>query len=510
MNQHDPSDSDIECLAETECLASGWQFEDVFRYQYRITSADQKKSRLSETWALVNFSGLHIEHCPSLPITRITDRAGEIIAVVLGVGITAGSACLGLTATVDGGDQALERWIESLSGRFVAVAVFGSERRLYLDPAGNLSAVFNAGAGILASSVPLAITGPLLPHSTIDKGLVLQGKSRLLFGETSDRRVTRARPNHYVKIDDFSSVRHWPRSDTAFADLDQDRRARFMEINDRLARNIAALVNRFDCALPVTAGMDSRIILAAAFPLLDRIKEFYCYHLNRSTRVDAVGAVRLAEQLAIPIRIISRRSPWVQNSLPSTFDDEEYQRMVLRTGWCFKMRRDWARFVALTPRVDVVLRGTGLEMTRANKWTDANVKQPCNAKSGLRALTGLRAGKKRDSKAEKRYQHLLAEYENWMDTLPEPAHARLYDLAHVELMLPSGPVLEYSAYVEHFTVNPFNDRRLYQLTAAIAPRARMRGSLVRKSIAANNPSLLNVPFHRQLAGEILQRADNDG
>lgn len=500
---------DIECLAKTECLANGWQFEDVFRYQYRITSADQKRPLLSDAWATVIFSGLRIEHCPSLPITCVTDKAGETIAVVLGIGITTAGTCLGATATVDGDGQALERWIEALSGRFVVVAAVGSERRLYLDPAGNLSAVFNAGAGIVASSVPLAVSGPLLPHAEIDADMVLQGTSRLLFGETSDQRITRARPNHYVTIGDFSSVRHWPRDDTAFADLDQDRRDLFSEINERLAHNIAALVDRFNCALPVTAGMDSRIILAAAYPLLDRIREFYCYHLNRATQVDAVGAVRLAEQLAIPMRIISRRSPWVQNSLPPSFEDEEYQRMVLRTGWCFKMRRDWARFVALTPRVDVTLRGTGLEMTRANKWTDANVKQPCDAKNGLRALAGLRADKKRDAKAEKRYQHLLAEYQNWMDTLPEPAHARLYDLAHVELMLPSGPVLEYSTYVDHFTVNPFNDRRLYQVTAGIAPRARMRGSLVRKIIAASNPSLLNVPFHRQLAGDLLSRAETD-
>ena len=77
---------------------------------------------------------------------------------------------------------------------------------------------------------------------------------------------------------------------------------------------------------------------------------------------------------------------------------------------------------------------------------------------------GLRAGKRRAEEESKRYAYLLEKYQGWMDGLPSQAPARLYDLAHVELMLPAGPVLEYSAYGRHFSVNPFNDRRLYQIS----------------------------------------------
>ncbi len=495
-------DQSFSCLAQTVCAAQGWEFDDVFRYQYRITKADSATPVLSKRWKSLSFADLRVEYCPSLAMSKITDETGALIAVVLGVAVAPNGRCVAADMTCAFDGPALEQWIEQLAGRFVVLANCGGHVRFYVDPASNLSAVCNKAEKTIGSSVPLVINGPLLMHEQIDHAKVLAKKERFAFGDTVDRRVRRLQPNHYLDMETFASHRHWPHSDTPFADLDQNRRDCIEEIGDRLSASIDALVSTYDCALPVTAGQDSRILLAAATPNLDKVKEFYCYHLNRSTYVDAVGAVRLAEQVGVPMRIISRRSPLVQNSLPASFDEEEYQKMLLRTGWCYGMRKDWGRYVALSPPVDVVLRGTGLEMARANKWSEKSISAPCSSVNGLATLTGLRAGKRRTEDENKRYAYLLDKYQGWMDGLPSQAHARLYDLAHVELMLPAGPVLEYSAYVRHFSVNPFNDRRLYQLTSAIAPRARMRGSVVRKLISAKNRSLLRIPFHRELAGQI--------
>ena len=497
QKQHaSPTPRAASCFGQIECVRNGWSFEEVFRYQFHVSRGNDLAAELCDKWNVISFAGWKLQHCPKLPVCRVINKTGKPIAVILGVAISPNGQCLPEEQVFEDSEELFETWLEELSGRFVVLASINGHSRFYLDPAGNLATVYEPKRKIIASSVYLTVPQHLEPHPNIDIDLVLDRKERFVFGETSDQRVVRARPNHYIDLDDFSEIRHWPRTETPFAELDRDRSECVAEISDRLSKNINALTSKYGCGLPVTAGMDSRIILACAVPYLSRINSFYCYRLNHITKIDAAAAVRLAEQLSVPMLIISRRSPAAQTALPASFDDDEHGKMLLRTGKCFGVRKDWARYVALTPPLDVVLRGTGLEMTRANKWTEASSSVPCNPVEGLRTLTGLRAESRRTPAEQHRYDHLLAEYHKWAETLPEPAHERLYDLAHVELMLPSGPVLEYSAYATHFVVNPFNDRRLYQLTAAIAPRARIQKRIVRKIIARFNPHLLNIPFHR--------------
>lgn len=487
-------------LALSECCQHGWRFEEVFRYQFRISKLSDGLELLSDAWTLTSFAEWRIEFCPDLAITRVVGAEGNPLAIILGVAISEEGQCLPEKVVFTEGPGPFEQWLESLSGRFVAIADLSGRIRFYLDAAGNLSAVYDPEQQVIASSVHLAVHDEIEPQAAVDAEQVLQGKERFLFGETRDKRITRARPNHFIELRDFTEHRHWPRDDTPFAELDRDRGVCIGEISDRLGRNVAALAETYGCGLPVTAGMDSRIILASATASLDKIRSLYCYRLNRSTLIDADVAVRLAEQVAMPMLILSRRSPAFKSALPAGFAENEHRKMIARTGGCFAVRKDWANYIAQTPKLDVVLRGTGLEMTRANKWSAESASVPCNAVNGLRALTGLRAGKRRSDVAQARYDSLLERYESWAASLPSPAHERLYDIAHVELMLPAGPVLEYSAYAAHFVVNPFNSRRLYQLAAGIAPVFRMQKHLVQKLIAMNNRHLLNIPFHRDWPG----------
>lgn len=244
----------LTCLAQTECEERGWDFEDIFKYQYRITRSADATAKLSDHWKTLTFGNLTIEHCPALPSSRLTDERGAVIGIVLGIAIGPDGTCLDQVVTPAQRGPALEEWIEQLAGRFVILAQSGSQIRFYLDAAGNLSAVYNAEAGILGSSVPLVVDGPLSMHPDIDLALVLEKKERFAFGDTVDTRVTRARPNHYLDMGDFTSHRHWPRSDTPFAELDESRRACITEIGDRLTGTIGALTASYDCALPVTAG----------------------------------------------------------------------------------------------------------------------------------------------------------------------------------------------------------------------------------------------------------------
>ncbi len=493
------ADFENPTLASQYCRARGWGFAETFRHQYRITRGG---APITPEWQTRTLGGWRIEHCPALRSGEITGPDGALIAILLGIAIGPDGTCLEAQTELSAQDSAdPQTWIEQLAGRFVLLAEFGDEMRLYCDPSGNLSTVYNACTGTIASSVTLAIEDELQPAHEVDLDAIAHRQQRLLFGQTTDQRVRRLIPNHYLRLADFAELRHWPCDDTDFAALNENRTGIYREAADRLARNVTALARRFSCALPITGGMDSRIVLASAAQVFADIDHYYCYGLNWSTEVDAKLAMKLAAHLTLPFQVFSRRAPLVKAAYTQDFVDEEYDRMRLRTGWCYRMRSDWGRFVAMSPRVDVVLRGTAAEMTRANKWDAADFGKPCTASVGLSKLTGQMPGAPRDAAQETRYRQLLGQYEAWMANLPEPAQARLYDIAHMELWLPAGPVLEFSAFTRDFFVNPYNDRRLMQITSAVAPRARRRTAMVRSIIRQNCSSLLDFPFRRAFAAE---------
>jgi hypothetical protein len=69
----------------------------------------------------------------------------------------------------------------------------------------------------------------------------------------------------------------------------------------------------------------------------------------------------------------------------------------------------------------------------------------------------------------------------------------------VDLMLPAGSALEYSAFVSDMMVNPMNDRRLYQLAVGITPHARRRGAHVYSIINQSCTGLLKFPYFAEIA-----------
>ncbi len=497
--------------AEETCAARDWRFSDVFRHQFRIG-----RTGLSPTlgWARLEIGGLCLDHCPSLPLSEVSDRHGRRVAAVLGVAVDAAGRCLGPAEMLDLPDgatrmEALERWIEGLAGRFVALTDVAGAGRLYFDPTAGLTAVYDPEARVVAASPALAVTGPTEPPDGVSARDVLAKRDHFLFGESCDRRTVRVTANHYLDLATFAPVRHWPRPDTTFSDHDARRGAAFDEVAARLAAIFGALTEAHDCALPLTAGMDSRLLLACAGTATDRIRHFYCHVTNWASDVDArMGAV-LAEHLNLPFEVISCTDPAVRNALPSAQLSELRRQMKVRTGWQSSgISADTVRVKEAAPPARIVLRGNVAEMTRANKWTLENARRAPTVETGLEMLAKLRPGAPRTGEAARRYDSLLDRYRAWASTLPDPARARLYDLAHMELWMPARPNAENYAFCRNFFVNPYNDRRLIQLTAGVAPLARKRGRMVRAVIARTQPSLLAFPYHRQF-GRSLRRAPAD-
>jgi hypothetical protein len=115
--------------------------------------------------------------------------------------------------------------------------------------------------------------------------------------------VVRLLPNHFLALEHLKSVRYWPRSRIAPQTIEEGARqgAHFMR------QVVCGLARKRPIAVPVTAGFDTCLLLAASREVKDRV-EYFCYSPNPeqfSTKddEDAATAATLAYSLGFDIHI---------------------------------------------------------------------------------------------------------------------------------------------------------------------------------------------------------------
>ncbi|QFT91536.1 hypothetical protein FIU86_01670 [Roseovarius sp. THAF9] len=486
------------CTAEVVCNKNGWDFSEAFPFQFRVSKA---RTAPCEQWMHFKLGDWHLHHCPRLPRHELGFGNGKVLGVVLGVAVDREGRSLNGRMSLEGKGSlaALEDYIEGLAGRFVVLVAAYGATRIYFDATAGLSAVYSKKDRAVASSVHVAINREAEPETGITSRAVLAREGQYLLGETYDRHCRRVYANHYLDLKTFDMHRHWLGAEDDFAAVGEDRNGVAAEIAARLQQVMVTLAASHSTALPLSAGTDSRLLLAAAAPVLDRIERFYMHDIYKVTRFDREGAQLLAREMGVTLEVIDREDPEFESFMTPDEVAELRVKMAFRTGLSFDgIDEVTVRAVSRAPETTLVLRGNGAEMTRANKWTRAMAAQGCTLDDALAALLNMRAEHLPDRVAPDRLESLRARYAAWHDGLPEPARARMPDVAHAELFMPAAPNNVYYAFERNFYINPFNDRRLMFLTAAFNPLARKRNKLVGKLIHNTTPQLNGLPYAAEL------------
>jgi len=86
------------------------------------------------------------------------------------------------------------------------------------------------------------------------------------FGLTPYRHVRRVLPNHYLDLEGWKAVRHWPGKAELTVDYDTDRAVK--EIVSIIKNNLQAISKRYRIHMGLTAGRDTRLLLACSRPIL--------------------------------------------------------------------------------------------------------------------------------------------------------------------------------------------------------------------------------------------------
>jgi hypothetical protein len=92
--------------------------------------------------------------------------------------------------------------------------------------------------------------------------------------------VKRLLSNHYLDLDSWTAVRFWPRREDFSQDLDLDVAAGIVARD--LSAFMRAVADEFKVGISLTAGYDTRILLAAARAVVHRVEAFGPRRLRRS------------------------------------------------------------------------------------------------------------------------------------------------------------------------------------------------------------------------------------
>ena len=121
-------------------------------------------------------------------------------------------------------------------------------------------------------------------------------------------------PNHFLEVNGMKAIRYWPKT--------KIEKKSFKEVTIECAKMIEgfmeSITNRYEVILPLTAGKDSRILLAAS----KRFKEKVYYYINKSGNLTDNNA-----DISVPKRLLADLNLDFNIQVPSGEVDDEFKKI---------------------------------------------------------------------------------------------------------------------------------------------------------------------------------------
>ncbi len=315
--------------------------------------------------------GFKLQAHSTLPVQRLIDERGETIGWILGWVIDLRARKIvdaPLRLSMRGADNVaregvIEDTLDRLHGTFLLVICLPSFSRIYSCIYGNLGCVFCADAKSAASTA-VALFDDAERSARLDPALAgaidFSFDKRFGFDLTPHRGVRRLMPNHYLDLDNWTQHRHWPLAPIEPAPDGEGVIQALKWVADGVLSTLPA--DRI-LRVPLTAGRDSRMVLAAMRPYADRIKAFTFTGERIVAPIDAIFAKRIAARAEVDHEIIPARFA----------TPEAAAQWIARTGSVIAGSNAYLH-EAMRPLAEnsVFFPGPGGTVGRAYMWTPAD------------------------------------------------------------------------------------------------------------------------------------------
>lgn len=470
-------------MAISEAMTCAFRAAPVLDLQLMISEAPPE---IPNGYALSQVAGVWLASDRQLRVTRIKNAEGAAIASLVGFVFSdllkgflpAGEVTLPIT-THDVGE--LERLLlPDLSGVFVLFTEGHLPKRLYMDHGGSCPIVY-AKEERRAASSPALLLEPRAYEERFRGDLHAalighEGVGGWISGTlTAHQGVSRLLPNHYLDLSDWNAHRFWPLPDE-FCTW-----RRFDASAARAAQAIStfseAACREFRVAATLTAGFDTRLLLAGCRSSVDRC-DFFTLQAP-SAQMDIDISRDLARRFGLSHQVLPLRQA-------TNVEMAIWDRMV---GDC----------VVETPRLthttlrqlddyDVVLTGVFGEVGRCRLYRQdfakINVEQ-IDARFLIDRLT------------LPRHPELVADIEAWLEGLKGQPNSVIMDLAYIELRCASWAMGQRpitNSVKLNFT--PFAQRAVFEAFIGVAPEDKGTKALFWATIKALWPELANLKINK--------------
>lgn len=211
--------------------------------------------------------------------------------------------------------QALMDATFRLGGRWLLIAQEGNRGYLFNDPMGLRQAFYTdaertggnlwvmSQAGMAEEMLGLSMDTAAREYM---EWRLSRGDTEYMWpGTTSPlREVRHLLPNHYLDLDTGHTHRFWPRHSLVPLPVNDA----IDLVSDMLPRLLEAAANRFDLALGITAGLDSRLVLAASKDIREHISYVSVQSaITPADHADLAVAANLLNKLGLHHEVITAR-----------------------------------------------------------------------------------------------------------------------------------------------------------------------------------------------------------
>ncbi|WP_152345676.1 hypothetical protein [Brevibacterium sp. CFH 10365] len=418
-------------------------------------------------------------------------REGKLLVVVIGVCVPTFEPPIEgvpkyLLGRLQQKDDALLEALSDFAGRYAVI--FGSVGHLKIvNDATSMRSVFYAPErGIVASHA-------LLVEESLGEQIV-RSKLPVQHGFPGNRtpfsRTKVLTPNTYLDLARSCVVRFWPSRSVPEADVD-DAAARVIE---QVTRSIRVAAQGHNLRLALTAGLDSRVLLAMVLHTGVSV-ETYTYGTKSDTAVDRAFARDLAKQADVPHAMIPNpgNGPGLQHRLARAHYLPHHVNVVQGLMEWFPGHESFA------------VTGNLLEIGRRfyAKLERLGASAPIDAES-MAALhrRKMRASANRRIAAfgDESWTHVAKDaFRRYVvDTDYEQTLGLIdpFDLFYWEHRMGTwhGPAMnERDFYAEAFI--PFNSRRIFELMLGLNAADREAGTIFYRMIQMTAPELLKLPIN---------------
>jgi hypothetical protein len=355
--------------------------------------------------------------------------------------------------------------------------------RLYPDPGGSFPVVYSEKKLIAASSVSL-IPGY---EKDIDTelmqtvGMPYTKDSWFPFGLTSVKHITRLLPNHYLDLSLWKSKRHWPDKKTIDINghvTDES----ISTIGSIIENNIHALTKDSPINMALTAGVDTRLLLACSRELLDKISFFTLYNKNRNSvdcHIASLFKTRWGHDHSF-IRL--EKAP-----------DDYLKYFCLSTGFCVSLAKGHVNYsLRYLEKNRFLLTGMASPVSKAVYSLPGDV--------GIKKLDPYRIIKRLGIPHKQQIiknSKILSRAKEWLTEISHLKTNTIFDLLYMEQR--SGCWAAPQTLIDKnralSNIWPCNHRKIYQLMLQLPVEYKMKHQMHTDICLKKWPELLEVPYN---------------